>query len=243
MANQNSLGFRAAIREIAKVYGMPAEEIGAMSSRVMRQKDLLTFADPRPRSNGSTGSPDLQSEGPLAGDPRRRASRAKHFRHLSMHCGGVVIVPDEIRRYVPVEFTAKGLPVIQWEKDQTEEAGLVKIDLLGNRSLAVIRDALAAVARHTGREIDYASGTRCKTMPRRKLIRTRRHDRLFLHRIARHPALAQKTLERHAARPSRCRRCLRISRDGLVAGPASGNHVREDFIRRAQGDHMIPCIR
>ena len=74
-----------------------------------------------------------------------------------MHCGGVVIVPDEIRRYVPVEFTAKGLPVIQWEKDQTEEAGLVKIDLLGNRSLAVIRDALAAIARHTGRDIDYAS--------------------------------------------------------------------------------------
>ena len=37
--------------------------------------------------------------------------------------------------------------MIQWEKDQTEEAGLVKIDLLGNRSLAVIRDAIAAVAR------------------------------------------------------------------------------------------------
>ena len=69
-----------------------------------------------------------------------------------MQCGGVVIVPDDIRRYVPVEFTVKGLPVIQWEKDQTEEAGLVKIDLLGNRSLAVIRDAIDAVARHTGRD-------------------------------------------------------------------------------------------
>jgi DNA polymerase III alpha subunit len=49
------------------------------------------------------------------------------------------------------------LPVIQWEKDQTEEAGLVKIDLLGNRSLAVIRDAIAAVTRNTGRVIDYAT--------------------------------------------------------------------------------------
>ena len=47
----------------------------------------------------------------------------------------------------------KGLPVIQWEKDQTEDAGLVKIDLLGNRSLAVIRDALAAIA-HTYRPDD-----------------------------------------------------------------------------------------
>src|SRR6185437_15208639 len=80
-----------------------------------------------------------------------------HFRHLSMHCGGVVIVPDDIRRYVPVEFTVKGLPVIQWEKDQTEDAGLVKIDILGNRSLAVIRDALSAIVKHTGRTIDYAT--------------------------------------------------------------------------------------
>ena len=62
----------------------------------------------------------------------------------------MVIVPDDLRRYVPVEVAAKGVPVIQWEKDQTEEAGLVKIDLLGNRSLAVIRDALAAIAKHTG---------------------------------------------------------------------------------------------
>jgi error-prone DNA polymerase len=47
--------------------------------------------------------------------------------------------------------------VIQWEKDQAEAAGLVKIDILGNRSLAVIRDALAAVQRNTGVEIDYAT--------------------------------------------------------------------------------------
>ena len=69
----------------------------------------------------------------------------------------MVIVAEEIRRYVPVEISAKGIPVIQWEKDQTEEAGLVKIDLLGNRSLAVIRDALAAVERNTGHQIDYAT--------------------------------------------------------------------------------------
>jgi error-prone DNA polymerase len=78
-----------------------------------------------------------------------------HFRHLSLHPGGVVLVPDEIRRYVPVETSASGWPVIQWEKDQAEDAGLVKIDLLGNRSLAVIRDALVAVHRNTGRLIDY----------------------------------------------------------------------------------------
>ena len=80
-----------------------------------------------------------------------------HFRNLGLHPGGVVLVPDEIRRYVPVEISASGLPVIQWEKDQAEDAGLVKIDLLGNRSLAVIRDALAAIKQNTGRAIDYAT--------------------------------------------------------------------------------------
>jgi error-prone DNA polymerase len=69
----------------------------------------------------------------------------------------MVIVPDEIRRYCPVEISASGLQVLQWEKDAVEEAGLVKIDLLGNRSLAVIRDALALVEKNDGRKIDYAS--------------------------------------------------------------------------------------
>ncbi|MFH1489950.1 MAG: DNA polymerase III subunit alpha, partial [Pseudomonadota bacterium] len=47
--------------------------------------------------------------------------------------------------------------VLQWEKDSVEEAGLVKIDILGNRSLAVIRDALDLVEINDGRRIDYAS--------------------------------------------------------------------------------------
>ena len=51
------------------------------------------------------------------------------------------------------------MPVIQFEKDGTEDAGLVKIDLLGNRSLAVIRDAIDAVNGHTSQRIDYTSST------------------------------------------------------------------------------------
>ena len=78
-------------------------------------------------------------------------------RNLGLHCGGIVIVPDEIRKYVPVQISAKGIPVIQWEKDQTEDAGFVKLDILGNRSLAVIRDALHAIAQNTGHVIDYAT--------------------------------------------------------------------------------------
>jgi error-prone DNA polymerase len=156
VANQNSLGFRAAIREVAKVYAMPAEEIGKLSSQVIRQKDLLGFSTPPTDKQWLCRLSQVLKLKPPWPEVLAQARKAQnHFRHLSMHCGGVVIVPDEIRRYVPVEYTAKGLPVIQWEKDQTEDAGLVKIDILGNRSLAVIRDALAAIATHTSRTIDY----------------------------------------------------------------------------------------
>ncbi len=158
VANQNSLGFRAAIREVAKVNGIPAAEIGQVSSQVVRQKDLLGFSTP-PTNEQWLGRlcQVLKLKAPWTEILAQALKAQNHFRHLSMHCGGVVIVPDEIRRYVPVEYTVKRLPVIQWEKDQTEDAGLVKIDILGNRSLAVIRDALAAIATHTGRMIDYGT--------------------------------------------------------------------------------------
>ncbi|MBS0171157.1 MAG: DNA polymerase III subunit alpha, partial [Nitrospira sp.] len=172
VANQNSLGFRAAIRETAKVYGMPADEIGVISARVTRQQAILTFSQPpTPEQWLNRLSQTLRLKAPWPEILGQALRAQNHFRHLSMHCGGVVIVPDEIRRYVPVEFTAKGLPVIQWEKDQAEEAGLVKIDLLGNRSLAVIRDALEAIGRHTGRRIEYAGWDPLQDETTKALIR------------------------------------------------------------------------
>ena len=170
VANQNTLGWRASLREVAKVYGMPAEDIKRVSSLVSRRKDLLGVEGEGENVGKNLGknlgknigwtarlSRDLRLDPPWPDILRLAWQVQGHLRYLSVHCGGVVIVPDDIRRYVPVEIAAKGVPVIQWEKDQTEEAGLVKIDLLGNRSLAVIRDALAAIAQHNGCEIDEAT--------------------------------------------------------------------------------------
>jgi DNA polymerase III alpha subunit len=64
------------------------------------------------------------------------------------------------------------VPVIQFEKDGTEDAGLVKIDLLGNRSLAVIRDAIEAVHGHTAHRIDYTSSTAGEDEGAKALFRT-----------------------------------------------------------------------
>lgn len=158
VANQNTLATRAALREVAKVYGIPAAEIGKALTLLQRRAD---FVDVAPGMTVPSWAAQvchtLHLRTPWPEILCWSVQLQGHFRNLGLHPGGVVLVPDEIRRYVPVEISASGLPVIQWEKDQAEDAGLVKIDLLGNRSLAVIRDALAAIKQNTGRVIDYAT--------------------------------------------------------------------------------------
>ncbi len=158
VANQNTLATRAAMREIAKVYGIPAGEIGKTLDLLHRRADFVDLtADTTMKTWATHVCRALQLRAPWPDILFWSVRLQGHFRNLGLHPGGVVLVPDEIRRYVPVEISASGVPVIQWEKDQAEDAGLVKIDLLGNRSLAVIRDALATITQHTGRVIDYAT--------------------------------------------------------------------------------------
>jgi error-prone DNA polymerase len=145
---------RMAIRETAKVYGLTDREIGQVSKRLPwfwkaagEDDDLLT----RLRELPEMGRIDFPEPWP---EIIRLAQRIIGLpRHISVHSGGVVITPNPIDEYVPVEPAPKGVPVIQWEKDAAEEAGLVKIDLLGNRSLGVIRDAVAN-ARANGTTFD-----------------------------------------------------------------------------------------
>lgn len=158
VANQNTLATRAALRELAKVHGIPAAEIGKALNLLDRRADCVEVAPGMTVASWAAQvCRALSLKTPWPEILSWSVQLQGHFRNLGLHPGGVVLVPDEIRRYVPVEISASGYPVIQWEKDQTEEAGLVKIDLLGNRALAVIRDAIAAIHRSTGRLIDYAT--------------------------------------------------------------------------------------
>jgi error-prone DNA polymerase len=150
----NHVGFRAraATREVAKVYGLPEQEIKAVTQR-MGYYWSIRYLEDSIRNHPIYKDMELKEPWP---EIIHLATKLEGYpRHMSVHCGGIVIVPDRIDRYVPVEPAPKGVPIIQWEKDQAEDAGLIKIDLLGNRSLAVIRDALAAVKENYGVEIDY----------------------------------------------------------------------------------------
>lgn len=150
ISNHVTLRPRAAVREVAKVYGLPAAEIGSVTSRLSRYGGP---GDPEEAVRSAPLFRGLHLPPPWPEILRWAKRIGGCPRNLSVHCGGVVIAPDGVDRHVPVQMAAKGVRVVQWEKDQAEEAGLVKIDLLGNRSLAVIRDALAAVRRNHGAEI------------------------------------------------------------------------------------------
>ena len=148
---------RMAVREVAKVFGLPDAEIGKVSKRLPwfwklneAGQDLMDrikkraefrfmdFPEPWPKIMSYAEA--------IIGVPR----------YLSVHPGGVVITPGPIDTYVPVQTAPKGVPLIQWEKDAAEEAGLVKIDLLGNRSLGVIRDTIASIKSTSGKFDDFS---------------------------------------------------------------------------------------
>lgn len=133
---------RSAIREVAKVYGFSNEEIKSLTKRVgwyASRRDLLHWVKTDPRFA------HVELDEALETILRESEHVVGAFRHPSVHPGGVVIVPDEIRKYVPVLTAPKGVQIVEWEKDQVEDSGLLKIDILGNRSLAVVRDTIRQI--------------------------------------------------------------------------------------------------
>ena len=67
-------------------------------------------------------------------------------RHLGVHCGGIVITPSPVSDIVPLERANKGVIITQYDKDAAEAVGLVKIDLLGNRALSTVNEAVNIVS-------------------------------------------------------------------------------------------------
>lgn len=120
VANHNHFNWASAFRETAKAYGFSESQISHFKKN---------------KSNDSLYLEIYEKAKKLIG----------LIRTISMHCGALVITPNPINQYAPVEFSREGYPLLGWEKEGVEQAKLVKIDLLGNRSLAVIRDTLQSL--------------------------------------------------------------------------------------------------
>lgn len=152
VASQVFLQPRSAVREVGKVYGLSNEEIKAVTKRIgwsSRHKDLAKWIQT------DSSFRNLPMDDTLLEILEQSEKVIGAFRYPSVHPGGVIIVPDEISKYVPVMMAPKGVQIVEWEKDQVEDSGLLKIDLLGNRSLAVVRDTLKQVGVYSDKYVNY----------------------------------------------------------------------------------------
>jgi len=138
---------RNAIREVGKVLGISPPILDRMAKSVSAYGAARVVED-------------LKEIGEFAGLIDSEAW--KHFRslcekiadfprHLSIHVGGMLVVSSPITEIVPLERArAEGRVVCQWDKDGVDDAGLIKIDLLGLRMLSLIDEAVSLVKEHRG---------------------------------------------------------------------------------------------
>jgi error-prone DNA polymerase len=137
---------RSALRDVAKAMGLDPLQVAALA-RSMQWWDGSRIDDERVREAG------LDPSSPLLTRVLALARALLGFpRHLSQHVGGFVIARDLLEELVPVENAAMAdRTVIQWDKDDLDALGLLKVDVLGLGMLTAIRRAFELVERHRGR--------------------------------------------------------------------------------------------
>ncbi len=131
---------RSAVREIGKVLGLSLEMVDRLAKSVHRWTDCAITADTL-RELGldpfdSTVQNTLALSSELVGFPR----------HLSQHVGGFVICNDPLCEIVPIiNASMQDRTIIEWDKNDIEELGMLKIDILALGMLTCIRKALELV--------------------------------------------------------------------------------------------------
>jgi error-prone DNA polymerase len=231
----NHVGFRAraAIHEIAKVYGLPESEIVNVTKRLQGHWGV---EDPIEGMGVRARFRDVDFEPPWPEILAQAEALDGHPRHLAVHSGGIVLVPGSLADHVPVEIAPKGVPIVQWEKDQVENFGLVKMDLLGNRSLAVIRDAIHAVERNTGIQIDERNWNPIDDPATQRLMAAGDTIGVF---YAESPSMRQ--LQRKAGKGDFDHLVIHSS----MIRPAANSYIQE-YVRRLRGgayDPLHPALR
>ncbi|MDO7902452.1 error-prone DNA polymerase [Pseudomonas sp. K1(2024)] len=141
-----------AVRDVARVLGLPADQIDALAQCCGRWSDRIPDAQRLSEAGFEAQSPWLRRilvlAGELIGFPR----------HLSQHPGGFVISEQPLDRLVPVENAA--MPertVIQWDKDDLDMVGLLKVDVLALGMLSALRRCFDLLRQHRGRDLTLAT--------------------------------------------------------------------------------------
>ena len=143
---------RSALRDVGKALGLSGIQVDRLA-KSMQWWDGHTIDEGRVKEAG------LDPRSPII---RRLLWLVRQLlgfpRHLSQHVGGFVIANGPLHELVPVEnATMKDRTVIQWEKDDLEELGLLKVDVLGLGMLTAIRRSFDLIREFDGREFTLAT--------------------------------------------------------------------------------------
>jgi error-prone DNA polymerase len=134
---------RSAAREVGKTLGIDPAQVDRLA-KVMNQFEFVDPADTLGRRMIDAGCDVSHPTFRLFADLWRRMQDLP--RHLGQHSGGMVICQGQLDSVVPLENASMpGRVVIQWDKDDCADMGLVKVDLLGLGMMAVLQDAIDLV--------------------------------------------------------------------------------------------------
>jgi error-prone DNA polymerase len=154
-ANVISYRGRSAAREVGKSLGFTEDQLARLSGLVGHWEW---------RGENDTLARHFEQAGFDARHPRIAryldlCMRMQNLpRHLGQHSGGMVICAGMLSRVVPLERASMpGRSVIQWDKEDCADMGLIKVDLLGLGMMAVLQDCIELIPRHYKKEIDLAA--------------------------------------------------------------------------------------
>lgn len=145
VATFGTLAARAAIRDVGRALGLPYGDVDRVARLVPGEPGMTV-------DKALEASPDLSEL--YESDPTVKkvldvAARLEGMpRHASTHAAGIVIAPEPLTHFVPLHRVTDGVVATQFAKEAVEELGLLKMDLLGLRTLTVIADTVKLVAKH-----------------------------------------------------------------------------------------------
>ena len=148
---------RMAAREAAKALGCSKSQVDRLAKGLGHWHYDLSRGDSKQMDEELTE---------LGFDPRDRRIRIfvrlwrqlqNHPRHLGQHSGGMVLCAGRLDEIVPLEPAAmENRVIVQWDKDDCADLGLIKVDLLGLGMLNALEEAVPLIRRHEGKEVDLA---------------------------------------------------------------------------------------
>ncbi|HVB78607.1 MAG TPA: error-prone DNA polymerase [Candidatus Binataceae bacterium] len=153
-ANVITYRTRSAVREVGKVLGFTSEHI----DRLARLNYVYEFRDSNDELAALLKRGGVDVEAPRLGRLVDLVRQIQDLpRHLGQHSGGMVIGAGPLDDVVPLEpASMPGRVVIQWDKEDCADLGIIKIDLLGLGMMAVLEEAIPLVRESEGVEVDLA---------------------------------------------------------------------------------------